>query len=109
MLNADNLIENDRHKLDKIVTNIESITENLLSITDSIYATKISSVLDNVNSAVVSLDSILKKVDNSEGNLGLLLNDSKLYNNLTESTKNLNELIEDIKKNPKKYINVKVF
>lgn len=109
VLNADNLIENDRHKLDKIVTNIESITENLLSITDSIDATKISSVLDNVNSAVVSLDSILKKVDNSEGNLGLLLNDSKLYNNLTESTKNLNELIEDIKKNPKKYINVKVF
>ena len=51
---------------------------------------------------------MLRKIEKGNGNLGQLLNDEQLYINLTESTKNLNLLLEDIKKNPKKYINIKL-
>lgn len=108
-LNVDNLIDNDKQKLDNIVTNIETITENILSITDSIDGSKIAATLNDVNSSLTNLNSMLKKIEKGNGNLGQLLNDEQLYNNLTQSTKSLNELIEDIKKNPKKYINVRVF
>lgn len=108
-LNADNLIEKDRQKLDNIVTNIESITENILTITDSIDSKQIASTLNQVNTSLTNINKVLKKVESGEGNIGQLLNDGQLYYNLTQSTKNLNLLIEDIKNNPKKYINVKVF
>ncbi|MBR1775138.1 MAG: MCE family protein [Bacteroidales bacterium] len=108
-LNVDNLIDNDKQKLDNIVTNIETITENILSITDSIDGSKIAATLNDVNSSLTNLNSMLKKIEKGNGNLGQFLNDEQLYNNLTQSTKSLNELIEDIKKNPKKYINVRVF
>lgn len=108
-LNTDNLIEKDKQKLDNIVTNIENITNNILTITDSIDSNKIASTLNDVNSSLTNINAMLKKIEKGNGNLGQLLNDEQLYNNLTESTKNLNLLIEDIKKNPKKYINVKIF
>ena len=108
-LNADNLIEKDRQKLDNIVTNIESITENILTIPDSIDSKQIASTLNQVNTSLTDINKVLKKVERGEGNIGQLLNDGQLYYNLTQSTKNLNLLIEDIKNNPKKYINVKVF
>ncbi len=109
VLNTDNLLEKDKQKLDNIVTNIETITNNILTITDSIDASKIASTLSDVNSSLSHINSMLKNIEKGNGNLGQLLNDKQLYNNLTESTKNLNLLIEDVKKNPKKYINVKIF
>ncbi len=107
-LNVDTLIDKDKAKLDNIVTNIESITKNVLTITDSIDVEKIKSTLNEVNTSLNSLSSSLKKIEDGKGNLGQLLNDEQLYNNLTKSAENLNLLIEDIKKNPKKYINIKL-
>ncbi len=109
VLNADDLIAKDKQKLDRIITNIESVTENLSAISENIDKNKIANVIDNVNSSLVALNSVLGKIENGEGNLGMLVNDDKLYNNLNESTQKLNALIEDIKQNPKKYINIKVF
>ena len=102
------MIDKDKARLDGIVTNIESITKNVLSITDSIDANKIKSTLNEVNASLNSLSSSLKKIESGKGNLGQMLNDEQLYNNLTKSAENLNLLIEDIKKNPKKYISIKL-
>lgn len=56
-----------------------------------------------------SLQSVSAKVDHGNGTLAKLLNDPKLYDEAKESVAQLKQLIEDIKKNPKKYLNVRVF
>jgi phospholipid/cholesterol/gamma-HCH transport system substrate-binding protein len=48
-------------------------------------------------------------VDRGEGTLGKLTKDDKLYNNLNEAAVNFSKLAEDIRKQPKKYINLKIF
>jgi phospholipid/cholesterol/gamma-HCH transport system substrate-binding protein len=48
-------------------------------------------------------------VNNGQGSVGLLLNDDKLYNEVTKAAKDLNLLIEDIKLHPDRYIKVSVF
>ncbi len=55
------------------------------------------------------LQSVSGKVDRGDGSLGKLVNDPKLYDDAKESVAALKLLIEDIKKNPKKYINLSVF
>ena len=57
----------------------------------------------------VSLQSSARKVDRGDGTLGKLVNDDKLYADLTASVKSIRALIEDIKANPKKYFSVRVF
>ena len=56
-----------------------------------------------------SLQSVSGKVDRGDGTLGKLINDPKLYDDAKSSVAAFRLLIEDIKQNPKKYINLRVF
>ena len=55
------------------------------------------------------LQNVTSKVDRGDGTLGKLVNDPRLYDDAKESVAALKTLIEDIRKNPKKYINLRVF
>lgn len=122
-MNVDNLVAKDKDKLDRIVSNVESITRNLVNnnqaitniisrfdnISSDIEKQNIGSTLAKVKTSLESINSMLSKIERGEGNIGMLLSDEGLYRNVTSAAKDLDELILDIKKNPKKYIHVSVF
>ncbi len=122
-MNVDNLVAKDKDKLDRIVSNVESITRNLVNnnqaitniiscfdnISSDIEKQNIGSTLAKVKTSLESINSMLNKIERGEGNIGMLLSDEGLYRNVTSAAKDLDELILDIKKNPKKYIHVSVF
>ena len=56
-----------------------------------------------------SLQSVSTKIDDGDGSLGKLVNDPRLYDDARETVAEFKALIADIKKNPKKYINLSVF
>jgi phospholipid/cholesterol/gamma-HCH transport system substrate-binding protein len=51
----------------------------------------------------------MEKIENGEGSLGLLVNDKALYNKLEKTSHDLDELLLDIKKNPKRYVRFSAF
>lgn len=122
-MNVDNLVSKDKDKLDRIVSNVESITRNLVdnnqaisniisrfdNISSDIEKQNIGSTLAKVKTSLESINSMLNKIEKGEGNIGMLLSDEGLYRNVTSAAKDLDELILDLKKNPKKYIHVSVF
>jgi phospholipid/cholesterol/gamma-HCH transport system substrate-binding protein len=55
------------------------------------------------------LHTVAVKVDRGDGTMGKLVNDRKLYNDVTATVDSLQALIVDIKKNPKKYFKVEIF
>jgi phospholipid/cholesterol/gamma-HCH transport system substrate-binding protein len=62
---------------------------------------------------LASLDSTLTefnaKISSKEGSLGLLLNDTKVYDNLASTSNKLNILLDDIRVHPKRYLSFSVF
>ena len=56
-----------------------------------------------------NIDNITKQINNKEGSLGLLINDKALYNNLQKASKELEQLLGDLKNNPGKYVQFSVF
>jgi phospholipid/cholesterol/gamma-HCH transport system substrate-binding protein len=56
-----------------------------------------------------SLESVIGRMERGEGTLGRLSRDEELYRNLSEAAFNLNALATDIRENPRRYINVRVF
>jgi phospholipid/cholesterol/gamma-HCH transport system substrate-binding protein len=54
------------------------------------------------------LDKIAADVQNPEGSVGQLLQNKELYENINGAAKEARELIANIKKDPKKYLNVRV-
>ena len=77
---------------------------NFESISDSLAKSNIKNTVNNLDKSLYQFDKILQKIDKSEGTLGMLLNDKEMYNNLTNASKQLDLLIEDMKKNPKRYV-----
>jgi phospholipid/cholesterol/gamma-HCH transport system substrate-binding protein len=119
----DRTIDQESTRLSAILYNAESISTNLKnnnelisnviqnfsSISDSIAAANLQQTLTHTEESLASLNAILEKVNKGEGSLGLLVNDEELYNNMQLSSKQLEMLLEDIRKNPGSYINISVF
>lgn len=121
--NLDNITSQEKEKIHLIVENVEklsktfkenddklaSIIDNIANISDTLAHSNISSTMNDINNSLSSLSSTLNKINVGKGNLGLLVNDDNLYKNLERSTQNLDSLINDIKTNPKRYLNISIF
>ncbi|RKZ22516.1 hypothetical protein DRQ16_02315 [bacterium] len=97
-------------ELRKTLVAIETIlVENKKSIGKTIEESRED--LEKLGNLVTRLDSLVQDLEKGKGSAGKFLKDEELYNNLNLAAKKLVELIDDIKKNPQKYIkiDVKVF
>jgi len=120
---VDALVGSESSKLSSILSNVEAITvnfknngakidgilTNLNSVTDKVAALNFKQTIDNANKAVADLQGIVTDVKNGKGSLGQLINDKQMYDNLTNAAKNLDNLMIDLKANPKRYVHFSVF
>ena len=121
--NLDSIVNEGKYKMENILSNVESISENLeknneiithtlknlSNITDSIAQSDLKQVIIKTHDVLAQLNEITAKINNSEGTIGLLLNNDTLYNNLEDVTYNLNRLLEDLRLNPKRYVQFSAF
>ena len=63
---------------------------------------------DKLNSTVSRLDELTKNLNEGKGTAGQLLHDTKLYDTMNSAANEMKELIAAIKKDPKKYLTVRV-
>ncbi len=95
--------------LNKNNENISGILTNTNQLTEQLSQAKIAETMQSLQSSVNELHGIMSKINNSEGSLGLMVNDKQLYNNLQSSLSSLDVLMGDIKAHPSRYINITVF
>lgn len=79
------------------------------NLAESIDTQKLNATIANLDNTVGQLNKVVSGIDRGEGSLGKMMKDDQLYNNLNAASTNLNALIEDLKANPKKYVNFSVF
>lgn len=91
---------NDR--VTKMLGNVEQTTESL-------SRADINGTVAKLKTAIETLNSILAKAGSTEGSLGKLMNDKTLYDNLTNTIRSANILMDDLRVNPKRYVNISVF
>ncbi|HSG68710.1 MAG TPA: MlaD family protein [Bacteroidales bacterium] len=121
--NLDTLVASQKTRLAQIMFNLESITNtirmnednidniltNFSTVSDSLAKARIPETFTHINKVVGEVEGIVEKINNGEGSIGMLVNDDKLYNELQESAKQLNLLMEDIRVNPKRYVRFSLF
>jgi len=99
--------------LNKSTAKLDRIANNFTQLSDSIKTAPIGPALRNLNSTLVEAQTSLKGVstalNDKKGSLGKLINDTLLYNNLNATAASSNELISDMKANPKRYVHFSVF
>lgn len=121
--NLDTFVTTERYRLASILANVESISSNIKnnnskitniinnfsSLSDSISKSKIASTITSANKAITDFSTIMEKINNGEGSMGMLIHNDTLYRNLQKSSKDLDLLMEDMRLNPKRYVHFSVF
>jgi len=120
---VDTLMVSQKQRLAHIIGNVESISANLkqnndnlsrviknaADISDTIARAKLGTTLATLNNSVNGLSTIVGKIESGKGSLGLLVNDDKMYHELEQASMQLNQLIEDMKLHPERYVHFSVF
>ena len=89
-------------KANGVLDNTNRFTANLASL-------DVQGTLNKVNQTLESAHQFTEKLNSNQGSLGLLMNDTKLYDNLTSTMSHADSLVIDLKAHPKRYVHFSVF
>lgn len=89
-------------KANGVLDNTNRLTANLASL-------DVQGTLNKVNQTLESAHQFTEKLNSNQGSLGLLMNDTKLYDNLTSTMNHADSLVIDLKAHPKRYVHFSVF
>lgn len=92
-----------------ITSNLTSATGNIDEFSANLKQMPLDSTINNLNGTIANLQAITNKLNDKNSSLGLLLNDKSLYQNADHAVASLDSLFIDVKKNPKRYISIKLF
>lgn len=90
------------------VDNVNRLTGNLAEVSEDLKSCPLDSTLQSIQQTTENLRMLTQELNNPNSTLGLLMKDPELYNNLNNTVKSLDSLFVDIKKSPKRYINIKL-
>ena len=103
------LLKENKGSLNNTFANLENMTTNFNSLSDSLSKLETGKLFSELQNVVTRFDTITSALENGEGSMGKLLTDEQLYENLKGASKQLEELLEDVKLNPKRYLHISVF
>lgn len=90
---------------DKLV----EIEDDLLKMSSQLSEVDYKNLIASLEASLANIEAITTALNNGEGTAGMLLKDSTLYNNLSNTSEAATLLLEDLKENPKRYVHFSLF
>lgn len=85
------------------------VLDNTNRLTSHLASLDVQGTLDRVNATLEGAQKFTEQLNSGKGSLGLLMNDTKLYDNLTSTMSHADSLVIDLKTHPKRYVHFSVF
>jgi phospholipid/cholesterol/gamma-HCH transport system substrate-binding protein len=92
----------------KMTGNFANASDNINQLTGNLNNLPLDSLMNTLEATTQNLKALTEQLNDKNSSLGLLMNDPALYNNLNATVTSLDSLFIDIKKSPKRYINIKL-
>ena len=103
------IVQGNSEKLDRTFTNLDEMSTNFNKFSDTLSRMKISKMTNDLEGVIADFEQISSNLQEGRGTAGKLLQDDAVYDNLDRATKQLEQLLQDIKLNPKRYVHFSVF
>ena len=122
-LEISSLIRTEKQNISQIISNVNLITDNLkennnkinqilenaADISDSLIASDINTTIENAKESLQQFNLILYDIQNGDGTLTHLIKDSTIYLSVNKMIDEASRLIENIKTEPKRYVQFSIF
>jgi len=119
----DTMVASEQAKISRIMSNIDAIALNLnnnqdnlnniitnfSAISDTLVKADIATTIDHAKNTMDDVSEIMDKINNGEGSMGLLINDTTLHSRIDQTVSDLDFLINEITTHPEEYVRVSVF
>lgn len=103
------LLDDNKNQIKGVVTNFNKISGNFSKISDSLQKADLGKTVTDLNRTLANVDKMMANLQAGKGTMGKLLTDEALYANLSKTSKELELLLQDVRLNPTRYVNVSVF
>ncbi len=107
--NVNGMLAENRTNIKGIVTDFQKVSTNFSAISDSLKQANLGKTAKDLQVTLKRVDDIMLGLNSGKGTAGKLLKDDALYNNLTQTSKELDLLLQDVRLNPTRYVNISVF
>lgn len=97
------------HQLPMLINTFDAAGKNVEKLTGNLAELDMQQTLDKVNNTISDVQELVQMLQKPDGNLGLLLNDKELYNNLNTTIESANGLLLDLQAHPKRYVHFSIF
>ena len=107
--NVNSILDTNKEKINGTLSNFNKVSADFTKISDSLSKANIGQIVKNLEKTLASVDKIMNDVQSGKGTFGKMIKDESLYNNLDKTSKELELLLQDVRLNPTRYINVSIF
>lgn len=106
---VNSLFEDNKKNLDSTLQNAKNITDNFSKISEDLAKANLGETVKKLETTLVNVNTLLADMKSGKGTLGKLMTDEKMYTNLTNASKELEELLREMKLNPKRFVHFSLF
>ncbi len=106
-LNA--LLETNQSKLNATISNTEKMTADFSKVSQRLSNIDIENTVKKLESTLANFNEIIKSMKDGNGTIGKLLSDEAMYTNLTNASKEMEELLREMKLHPKRFVHFSLF
>lgn len=106
---VNSLVENSKMSVEVSLKNTEKITNNFSKVSEDLAKANLDQTVKKLEGTLENVNGLLANMKNGKGTLGKLMTDEKMYTNLTNASKEMEELLREMKLNPKRFVHFSLF
>ena len=103
------LMANFNRQMPSLMTKADGVLDNAQQLTQNLSAIDLDATMQRVDRTLANVEAVTQKLNQPNGSAGLLMNDPTLYNRVNGTLNSAEQLLNDLREHPKRYINISIF
>ncbi len=103
------LVDSSKVNIDMTIQNTRKVTENFSKVSDTLVSANLGGTVKTLQTTLTNVNGLLQGIDEGKGTMGKLMTNDSLYVNLMNASKELEELLREMKLNPKRFVHFSLF
>ncbi|WP_435254644.1 MlaD family protein [Tenacibaculum sp. A30] len=109
LASVNTLLADNKGNLNATLANTKKITDNFSKVSDDLAKANLGESVKKLETTLTNVNTLLADMKSGKGTLGKLMTDEKMYTNLTNASKEMEELLREMKLNPKRFVHFSLF